>query len=57
MKQNADGSTSITIPRDLRVRLDEVRLARARRTGQLSPPLKTLVVEALQALADAELRA
>lgn len=50
-----DVTTTITIPRALRVRLDEVRVQRAHRSGQLSPPLKSLVVEALEALADREL--
>jgi hypothetical protein len=43
-------ATTIEMPRDLRVQLDEVRLARAHRHGGLCPPLKIVVVEALQAL-------
>jgi hypothetical protein len=43
-------TTSITLPRALRVQLDEVRLARARREGRLTPPFTQLVVEALREL-------
>lgn len=41
-------ATTIEMPRELRVQLDEVRIARARREGGLCPPLKRLVVEAIQ---------
>jgi hypothetical protein len=41
-------ATTIEMPRELRVQLDEVRVARARREGGLCPPLKRVVVEALQ---------
>lgn len=41
-------ATTIEMPRDLRVQLDEIRVARARREGSLCPPLKRLVVEAIQ---------
>lgn len=51
-----DVTTSITIPRVLRVRLDEARLARARRLGRLSPPLKAVVIEALEKLLECEPR-
>jgi hypothetical protein len=47
-------STTIEIPRPLRVQLDELRVARAHRTGRLSPPLKAIVTEALEALVSRE---
>jgi hypothetical protein len=38
------------LPRDLRLRIDELRLARARRDGGRPPSVKTVMVEALEAL-------
>ncbi len=40
--------TSISIPRRLRLALEEVRLERARRARALPPRLRSLVIEALQ---------
>ncbi len=50
-------ATTIEIPRSLRVQLDEVRLARAHRQDCLCPPLKTIVVEALEAFVHREVGA
>jgi hypothetical protein len=47
-------ATTIEMPRELRIQLDEVRLTRARRTGGLCPPLKHIVIEALEALVSRE---
>jgi hypothetical protein len=49
-------STTIEMPRALRLKLDEVRLARAHREGGLCPNLKTVIVEALEALLAADVR-
>ena len=49
-KPNENVTVTIEMPRMVRLKLDEVRLARAHRSGGLSPALKTVVVEALQAL-------
>lgn len=40
--------TSISMPRCLRLALEEVRVARARRARALPPRLREIVVEALQ---------
>jgi hypothetical protein len=50
-------TTCIDLPVTLRVKLDEVRLQRARREGTICPSFRSLVVEALQNLADEELGA
>lgn len=41
--------TSIAMPRQLRLALDEVRIARGRRSRSLPPRLRALVIEALEA--------
>lgn len=41
-------TTSITMPRRLRLALDEVRIARGRRMRRLPPRLRDIVIEALQ---------
>jgi hypothetical protein len=48
-------TTSITMPRRLRVQLDVLRVARAQREGRLSPSFKAVVLEALHALIATEL--
>lgn len=47
---NADVAVTIEMPLSLRLKLDEVRIARARRNGGLCPKLKAVVIEALQSL-------
>jgi hypothetical protein len=48
-------TTSVDLPTGLRVELDEVRIARARRTGGVCPPLRVVVIEALEDLVRREL--
>jgi hypothetical protein len=50
-------ATTIEMSRALRVQLDEVRVARAHRLGGLCPPLKAVVIEALEELVAREMRA
>jgi hypothetical protein len=46
--------TSIAMPRQLRLALDEVRVARARRSRRLPPRLRDIVIEALEAFLQRE---
>jgi hypothetical protein len=48
--------TNTGLPRELRLQLDDLRLARARRDGCRPPSVKALIVEALQALIGREKR-
>ncbi len=50
-------TTSIVIPRQLRVELDELRLNRARRDSSLAPKLSQIVREALETFIAHERRA
>ena len=49
-----DVATNVGMPRDLRLKLDEVRLARARRGRCRPPTVKDLVREALVELVERE---
>jgi hypothetical protein len=55
-KTTEEVHTNTGLPRELRLELDAVRLARARRNGGRPPPLKALVIEALEALVAQERR-
>jgi predicted DNA-binding protein len=46
--------TSFALPLELRARLDALRAARAQREGGLPPPLRTIVLEALEMLVEHE---
>jgi hypothetical protein len=47
--------TSFALPRDMRSRLDDLRLARAQRDGGAPPPLRSLILEGLEGLLAHEL--
>jgi hypothetical protein len=47
--------TSFLLPIDLRGRLDVLRMARAHREGRLPPPLRSIILEALESLVEREL--
>ncbi len=49
-----DMTTSITMPRDLRLQLEAVRLERAQRDHALPPRLREIVIEALNAFVTRE---
>jgi hypothetical protein len=49
-------STNLRLPCDLRLTVDEVRLARARRHGGVPPTFRQVVIEALEALVAREVR-
>ncbi len=48
-------TTSVDLPTKLRLELDEIRIARARREGGVCPPFRAVVIEALEALVRREL--
>lgn len=47
--------TSFALPRDVRSRLDALRLARAQREGGAPPALRSLILEGLEGLLAREL--
>ncbi len=47
--------TSFALPREVRSRLDALRLARAQREGGGPPPLRSLILEGLEELLAREL--
>lgn len=47
--------TSFALPRDMRSRLDALRLARAQRDGGAPPPMRSLILEGLEGLLAREL--
>ena len=47
--------TSFALPRDMRSRLDDLRLVRAQRDGGAPPPLRSLILEGLEELLAREL--
>lgn len=47
--------TSFSLPRDMRSRLDALRMARAQREGGAPPPLRALILEGLEGLLAREL--
>lgn len=56
-KQTPDTITSsVTMPLELRTRIDALRVARARRDGCLSPGFSQVVVEAIEQLVEREER-
>jgi hypothetical protein len=47
--------TSFSLPRDMRSRLDNLRLVRAQRDGSAPPPMRSLILEGLEGLLAREL--
>lgn len=54
--QEDEVTTNTTMPRSLRLKLDELRLVRARRGRCRPPSMKSLVVEALEAFVEREVK-
>ncbi len=56
MPKTKEFATSLTMDPELRRKIDDLRLRRARETNGVPPPMRSIVVEALKEYLEREMR-
>ncbi|WP_242370674.1 hypothetical protein [Anaeromyxobacter sp. SG26] len=57
MSEKREFATSLTMDLELRRKIDDLRLRRARETNGVPPPMRTIIVAAVKEYLERELRA